>query len=158
MTKKPRNKKYNPRKSFELAIRNAVFITFISEEEDGEKVCVCNIATPKMRDAIIEHRGDWIIQLGLICQDSDDNYYSKETYLTAKDTRINELTDDYQRERDALCDSGNANHTIDFGWVIKPYSASLARRVENETEKTVMDYWLERQAKFERQTLKALAS
>ena len=62
----------------EPGIRNAVFITFVSEEEDGESVCVCNIATPRVRDAIVEHRGDWIIQLGLICQDQTNDMVRRE--------------------------------------------------------------------------------
>lgn len=154
--KKPRNKKYSPRKSFELGISRAVFISFTSESEHGDKVCVTNIETPALRDAVIARIGDWLIQMGVICQDDAGDYYCKETYMIARHCRINDVTDIYEAERDSLCDSVNPAHAIDFGWIIRPYSKRLERLVELEQEPTVFEKWQERKERFENQTMRAL--
>lgn len=152
---KKRNKKYNPRKSFGRQIANSIFISFESESEDGDKVCVTNIASTTLRDAVIEYRGDWLVQVGVIYQ-MPDHFDSKESYIIARGQRINDLTEHYQAEKQAIIESANANITVDFGWVIRPYSKRLERQVDNNEEKSVLDHWLRRRKQFEHKTLQAL--
>lgn len=153
--KKKRDKKYNPMKGFKLQIQKACFVSFESESEDGNRVCVTNIASPALRDAVVECRTDWLVQIGVICDDGSQ-YYSRETYIIGRGKRINELTPEYEKERDELIAGTNPGHAIDYGWIIRPYSKRLERKVEAEEEKTVLDKWLERKDQFEKKVMHSL--
>lgn len=151
-----KRKPYNPRKSFKLQAQQAMFVSFDSEREGEDKVCVTNIASASLRDAVISMVGDWVVQMGVIYK-LREGYESKEATLIARGIRLNDLTDHYQAEKAKLLNNANPNITADFGWVIRPLSKRLERKIDADSENGVLNIWLQRRAQFEKKTLQSLA-
>ncbi len=115
---------------FETTICKAFFCVWDSDRQNGQAHSRCNVASPELRDRIVEMDRDWIIDAMLLMRDSQGEFYYDTHRVHGWGVRVNDMADKYNATMKVLLDKCNEDHIIDAGYVVRPWGGNLKYNVE----------------------------
>lgn len=85
----------------------------------------------KQLDAILTHSNNWVVTCRALCELNNDVWIETES-RSAKDVKVNELGDEFERMREAVLACVNIEHVVDVGWIIQSFNA--IDRIDSDVE------------------------
>lgn len=129
MSKKKRNKKHNQVKRARRFFSNVRIWSWESTVvTDGARYAhgeckagfVWRDLDQKTVNAIVKRNHNWVVCCRALCMSGGKTWVESEI-RSARDIKVNELSDEFEKLRKEVLDAQRLDHVIDVGWIVQTF-------------------------------------